>query len=905
MCNHCGAQQTKSRVSGSLLDSTTGSGVEGASVSIIKNSDSSFVTFVITDSQGNFFFESLQPGRYQLHVSHINYKIVKKNFAVDRKNNQTDFGIILMVMSPNLLEEITVQSESPPITMKGDTTEFNAGSFKTAPNASVESLLKKLPGFYIDKDGTINLNGEKIRNVLVDGKSFFGNNPKTATRNLPADAIDKIQVFDKLTESSELSGFNDGSGSKTINLTFKKDRRKGGFGKVNAAKGTQDRYLAKGNLNRFNEKQQMSLIGGANNINEEITSIAEGAGMSKNMERLNSGSNYQKLKPDLTADNSIVTAAGAGINFNGFNDPREDMHGDCLYYFDHPMNISRLSRQFFSPVSPRAYEQQQQASARINTSLANAVFEKRLKEIGALKFSASFNRKKSSNKLLKTYNTSEQNGTIINEGNTQINSEEIQQYGVIDITYKKKMKHRGRSFFFSLSTEIRKTEITGQQQSENIFYGQVPSLIKDTINQRTNSYVTTTGFLAKAIFTEGLFKSSLLEISTAAHKANGKDLIAAYDFNTVSKNYDLLNNPLSNQSENTYEYQNMGFRFRNEKYKTGFYLGTLVQRSELQTKLKENIASLTRNFINVLPNASFKFSPSKYKSITLLYATFITPPANYLLQPVTDNSDPLNIRQGNSSLKPEYNHNASLSFKSLHPYKSRFININVNYLLTRNKITMSDSTGLSGINTYRPVNRNGAYSIFSNINFSRKVPVLNGYISLGANNYFSKTPMISYGQVTSVTSLSLGPEMKLTANAGSRCNFTLSTRINYINVRYAMQSMMNRHYFNQYYEIETILEMPKNIILQSEFSYSVNTGLSKGFNQALPLLNASISKLVLKNNKGEIKCAVADLFNKNNRISREATRNYLEDSESSLLRRFFSIGFTYSLSRVGLSSAGK
>ena len=265
--------QSSATISGTVVDSTSRKPLMEASVSLLLARDSSLVTFGITDGDGRFVFPKIAEGQYRVLVTYVGYKSRAKRITVTKDDPTATVGTIDLVAQSQTLTEVSVQGERAPIAVKGDTLEFNAGSFKTRPNAQVEDLLKKLPGVEVDRDGNVKAQGQDVRKVLVDGKPFFGNDPKMATRNLPADIIDKVQLFDQSSEQSTFSGVDDGDREKTINITTKKDKRKGSFGQqtigVGPKPGDDARYSGRVSLNRFNNGQQISVLGMANNINQQ------------------------------------------------------------------------------------------------------------------------------------------------------------------------------------------------------------------------------------------------------------------------------------------------------------------------------------------------------------------------------------------------------------------------------------------------------------------------------------------------------------------------------------------------------------------------------------------------------------------------------------------------------------
>ncbi|MBL7747738.1 MAG: carboxypeptidase regulatory-like domain-containing protein, partial [Chitinophagaceae bacterium] len=219
--------QKNGTVKGIAFDTISKQPVAGATVTVLERKDSSLVTFTMTSNEGRFELKGLANGDYRLMISHVNYHNSNKYFTINDINKNAELGNLALSDKTKVLEEVVLSAEAPPITLINDTIQYNAGSFKTPPNASVEQLLKKLPGVKVEKDGTIKAQGEKVTKVLVDGKEFFGNDPKVATKNLPADAVDKVQVYDKQSDQAQLTGFEDGNYEKTINLKLKKDKKKG------------------------------------------------------------------------------------------------------------------------------------------------------------------------------------------------------------------------------------------------------------------------------------------------------------------------------------------------------------------------------------------------------------------------------------------------------------------------------------------------------------------------------------------------------------------------------------------------------------------------------------------------------------------------------------------------------
>src|SRR5882724_2918540 len=269
LCKLAVTAQHDGSVRGILMDTAIRQPVQNATVTVMDAKDSSLIAFSRSEQNGRFTIKGLVTGKFRLLITHVGYRNVSRNFILSDSIREIDLGYLAMSNKSDLLKEVTVTQEVAPVTIKQDTVEFNAGSFKTKSNAVVEDLLKKLPGIQVDKNGTIKANGEEVKKVLVDGKEFFGNDPKIASKNLPADAVDKVQVFDRKSDQSQFTGFDDGNSQKTINLTIKQDKKNGVFGKVIAGAGNDGRYEGRANINQFKGNRQLSLIGMANNTNKQ------------------------------------------------------------------------------------------------------------------------------------------------------------------------------------------------------------------------------------------------------------------------------------------------------------------------------------------------------------------------------------------------------------------------------------------------------------------------------------------------------------------------------------------------------------------------------------------------------------------------------------------------------------
>jgi len=904
-------------VNGIAFDTLSKQAVAAATVTVLEKKDSSLVTFTITDNAGKFELKGIPNGEYRLLITHVNYHNSNTFFSIADNNKNASLGNIIMNDVAKVLAEVIARNEAPPVTLIDDTIQYNAGSFKTPPNANVEQLLKKLPGVKVEKDGTIKAQGEKVNRVLVDGKEFFGNDPKLATKNLPADAVDKVQVYDKQSEQAQLTGFEDGNYEKTINLKLKKDKKKGMFGKVNAGGGNKERYEGKFNVNSFKGARQFSAIGMGNNTNAEgfsfmdiLNFTGELARMQRNGSDINiniSGDDASALGVGGNRNSGVNTAWGGGINYNNIIGTKLDFQSNYFYNRYNPNTESHIQRQYFLPDSSYFYKQNSFADNLNKTHRLNLNMLYQLDSFNSIRVTPSFSYQQTKNKSETDYQTLSQNNMLTNEGfSNNISNNEGYNFRN-DIIYRKKFRKRGRTFSLSLQTSLNQSTGDGSLVSVNNFYTPTGTLIrKDTLNQLSNTEGDLRSYNARAVYTEPIWKRSLLEFSLGKSNSKSTSDKTTYDYNKLNEKYDMVNAQLTNNFENTYSYTNAGIRLRTQKRKYNYSLGMTWQQSNLEGKIISGVKDslINKSFRNLLPNARFQYNFSKFKSLSINYSTSVNQPSISQLQPVPDNSNSLNIKEGNPDLKPEYTHAIMGHLNLMSPYKNKSLFMFFNMQATQNKIVNYDTVNQLGTKRTKPVNVNGVYNLNSEISYNMPVRFLKGTIEISSGiGYFKGLQFINTVPNT-IKTLTLGPSLRLDMTPYDKLNIGLGAGINYNTTSYSLQSALNTNYLSQHFNASVDLELPARFFFGTDFIYTINSQRAAGFNTKVPLWNASISKQMLKFNRGELKFSAIDLLNQNIGISRSTNQNYIEDSRIKTLRQFFLLSFTYSLSKTGLNNAG-
>ena len=444
--------QKNGTVKGIAFDTISKQPVAGATVTVLEKADSSLISFTMTGNDGRFELKGLANGDYRLLITHVNYHNSNTFFILTDNNKNAEQGNVVMSNKTKVLEEVVLANEAPPVTLINDTIQYNAGSFKTQPNASVEQLLKKLPGVKVEKDGTIKAQGEKVTRVLVDGKEFFGNDPKIATKNLPADAVDKVQVYDKQSDQAQLTGFEDGNYEKTINLKLKKDKKKGMFGKVNASAGNKERYEGKFNLNSFKGARQFSAIGMGNNTNAEGFSFMDILNFTGELARMQRGSggniNINVSSDDAAAmginpggrNSGINTAWGGGLNYNNIIGKKLDWQSNYFFNRYNPNTQRQIQRVY---PSSSVYNQNSFSDNLNNSHRFNVNMLYQIDSSTSLRINPSFSYQETNNRSKSDYQTFAANQALVNEGSSNNTSGSEGYNFQNNMIFRKKLNKRG------------------------------------------------------------------------------------------------------------------------------------------------------------------------------------------------------------------------------------------------------------------------------------------------------------------------------------------------------------------------------------------------------------------------------------------------------------------------------
>ena len=909
--------QKNGNVKGLVFDTIAKQPVAAATITVLQRSDSSLVTFTMTNSRGEFSLTNVAYGDYRLLVTHVNYHNVNKFFTVNDAHKSIDLANIELSDKNKVLEEVVVMAEAPPVTLIGDTVQYNAGSFKTKPNAVVEDLLKKMPGIQVEKDGTVKAQGQTVNRVLVDGKEFFGNDPKIATKNLPADAVDKVQVYDKQSDMAQLTGFDDGQSEKTINLKLKKDKKKGVFGKVNAGGGTEGRYQGKFNVNSFKGARQMSLIGMGNNTNAEGFSFMDILSFSGGMNQLGGsggggGININMSSNDAMAgamgganNNAINTSWAGGANYNNIIGTNMEVQSNYFFSRYNPVTEQKLSRQYILPDSTYFYNQNSRTNNLSNTHRFNLTYDYLIDSLHSLKFTPTLSLQNSKNSSLSAYETLSEQLLRSNYGFSD-------NYAANDgynfngtLLFRKKFNRKGRTFSLSIGSTLNDREGNGELASVNQFYNRSGILVQtDSINQHNFSESEVRGYNTRAVYTEPLFKKSLLEFSVSKNESRSVSDKITYDYNRNSGKHDMINPLLTNNYENIYGTTTAGLRIRTQKKKYNYSLGLTWQNADLKGTIISGVKDsvITKSFYNLLPNARFQYNFTRFKNLQLDYRASTNQPSVSQLQPVPDISNPLNIKLGNPGLKQEFTHRLNASYTGINPFRNKSFFWFSSYSFTNNRIVNYDVIDSFGRKITTPVNVDGVYNLNNDLSLGLPLRFIKASLNFNTGFGYSKTIQFINTVRNNIYNISIDPGIEISKSFKDKFDLTMGAGFTYNKAKYSLQASLNNNYLTQDYSIDIGWQLPKNFYLSTDFRYTISSQRAEGFNAKVPLWNAAFSKLFLKYNRGEMKISVHDLLNENQAIVRTTNSNYIEDQNNRVLKRFFLLSFTYSLNKMSANA---
>lgn len=911
-------------VSGKVLDADQQFPVQGATVTLLLQKDSSIAANTVTGTDGKFVFENLQNDRFIVKVNSLSHQQFVSFALVENKN--ADLGTLNLMKKGKDLSTVTVVSKASPVVNKADTTQYAASQYKVNPDATTEDLIKKMPGISVAKDGTVTAQGESVRKVTIDGRDFFGDDASAALKNLPSEVVDKIQVFDKLSDQAQLTGVDDGNSVKAINVVTKTGVKNGQFGRAYVGAGTNERYQAGGNMSFFNGNRRVSLVANFNNINQQnfgsqdllgVTSSGGRSGGNRGGGMMGRGGFGGGENFMVGQSNGISNTNAFGINYSDKWGKKTTISGS--YFFNNSKNISESDIR--SQVLDRKSEWYNDNSAGSTTTYntnhrINLRAEIRLDSSNTIFIIPSINFQNNRSNGYTDADTWYSGGDSLSNSFSKTNRESNGFNIRNNIMYRHSFTKKGRTLSFGFNTSFTKNSSENILDARYRFFDSLNVGTDSIPNQFSDNLTNGHTIGGNIIYTEPVGKNSILQFeynpSVQKNKANQQT------FNYDNGKYSNFVPGLSNKFDNTITTQNGGVSFRHNPNRDNMLMfGLNFQGSKLESdRVYPTVSSVSQPFFNLLPRLMWRKKISNSSNFNVFYRAGVNFPSVSQLQDVVNLSNPLRVSMGNPELKQAYSHflMGRYSFANSKTGRSFFVNLfgqatgdyisTATYLIRRDTLVQNNILVKAGSQLSKPVNLSGYKNIRGLLTYTFPVKFVKSNFSINAGAGYSKLPGLSNNLEITTDNYTYNAGAALASNISEYVDFNLNYTANFNNAtsRSALSTSAN-NYVNQVAGLQLNLLNKKGWFIQNDVNNQTYSGLSDGLNQSFWLWNAGIGKKFLKNRKGELKLSVFDLLKQNQSIARTVQSNYIEDARYNVLQQYFMLTFTYNLKNFGKGRA--
>ena len=907
------------KFTGQVIDGAAKTPMIGANV-LIKTVTDSLLRGTVTGADGRFEIARPFIPEVKVEITFLGYKTITK---IHSMREPVELGELILLEDTKVLGEVLVQGVSVVGEQKGDTTSFNANAFKTQTNAQAEDLIRKMPGITF-QGGQIQAQGEQVQKILVDGREFFGSDPNIALRNLPADAIDRVEVLDQRSDQSRLTGFDDGSYTKTINIILRSDKKNGSFGRTYAGYGNDDRYAAGGSVNFFKGDQRISVLGLFNNINQQNFSSQDLAGLTANASAGagrggamggmggggfgggqwgGGGGNSNFL---VGNSGGIVTTNAMGLNYSDKWGKKVNVTGS--YFFNNTANSLRqiTNRETVVNANLRQfYEENLINTVKNSNHRANARIEADLNEKNSIVLTPSLSFQDNSTFSDRDALTRNSLGDSLSALRSISNATTKAVNLSNNLTYRYKFDKKGRT----LSTEVFTAWSNRDQDSDLLAASrEFRRNLVDTATQETYSLNEGFNYRVNLTFTEQLSKNA---IGTFGYQV-GNNATAADQktFQIDNERKALLDTALSNEFDNKFITQRLrsGYAYNKDAWSVNVNMD--YQNARLDNEAFFPVpGTFNRSFNNFLPSANLNYRNRKTGfSWRVRYRTSTNEPSVAELQNVVNNQNPLNLRVGNPDLGQSYNHNIFANISKINLEKSRTLFLfvthsvtsdfigNSTFLTSRDTLINNEILLRSGGQLSRPVNLDGNIRSSFFLTYGAPLKKLKTQFNINTRVSFNRTPGLINGISNLNDNTTLSQGLTFNSNISQNVDFSISTTGSYNIVNSSLQQNLNNNFYQQESNMRLYFSSKNGkFFMGNNVAHSLYSGLSEGFNQNFWLWNMEGGFRFAKNNKAEIKAVLFDVLNQNNSISRTISDVAVTDVFTNVLTRYGMITFTYIL----------
>ncbi len=898
--------------------------IYGANVGLFNPRDSSVMRGTTTNEKGEYTLERGRPGPFLLKVTYLGYADKMQSGFI--QESPVVVPPVVLQRTGRNLPGVSINTQNI-TTQKGDTTEVNAGAFKVNPDATTEDLVTKMPGVTI-QNGKVQAQGEEVKQVLVDGKRFMGDDPSSVLKNLPAEIVDKVQFFDQKSDQSLFTGFSDGNEKKTINIVTKSQFKNAEFGKYYGGVGALDPvldaenglYKAGASFNKFKGERRITLLAQSNNINEQNFAVEDmmgmmggggggGRGGGGGMMMMGGGAAGNFFNDQKSG---VTTTHAAGINYsNKFK--KLETSGSYFFNWSETNVNSDLRRQFFTTQSNDGIiynETNESRNQNINHRL-NGRMEYKIDSLNSFVFTPRLTIQDNiSSTALDGQNKLPIR--ILNSLNNLNGSNNLSYNAAAPILYRHGFKKYGRTISLNVSPSIVTRDGNSTLFSENNFYLDSSGVIgiSDTLNQFSNSTRLNVALNTNVTYTEALDSFNSLQVSVTQNNSRNASDKRTFDDAALGAPPITL---LSSTFDSKYNYTNGGVTYRYQKDKHNFSVGVAAQQAVLS-----NLATfpypdtLRQVFQSVLPNMQWQIKIDKNTNLRFNYTTANNVPSVDQLQVVVNNTNPTQLSTGNAGLKQDYRHNLNGRFSLNNPTNNRNFFLFFGGSVTNNAVvnntfinnTPFDTTiyGIEvgrGAQLVRPENVNGQYSWRSFFSYGLPVNKIKSNLNFNGGFSYSRNPSIINGKTNFSETPAYFAGLVVTSRISEKIDFSVSSNTTYSQITNSLQTSLNQTYYNQYSKAKVNWMPYKGLVLNVEATHQYNSGLSAGFNQNFVLMNAAVGYKFGPQRAHEVRLNGFDLLKQNVAVSRNATQSYFEDVQTNVLTRYFMVNYTYTFRKFG------
>ncbi len=884
--------QTTRQVKGLVADST---GIKLNAVGIKLNSPTDTLT-TITNSEGLFTFKNVKSSVFTISATSLGFQSSIKKYLFKDDNTPITLPLIILKYESQLLNEVTV-SGTPSVTIKEDTVEYRASDYELRENALAEDLLKKLPGIEVDKDGNVKAQGKAITKVRVNGKDFFGGDVKTATQQLPADIIDKIQIIDDYGDQANLTGIKDGDPDKILNIQVRADKNNGYFARGTLGGGNKERYQASVTANTFKDTKQISVLANLNNTNASLFNFSGGGGGGNRMQFRGGGRSRQSGAQ--TGSDGITSVSSIGLNYRDEWSKKVSSYGS--YSFSNRNNdVQSLQLQQNNFQSNTILNDQNSENQTLNNNHRfNWNLEYKIDSLNYLKFSPSFSYSNSQNDGLtnfiqstKTVKTSDG----ITNTNTSSNSPNLGANLLLNHRFAK----RGRNV--SLNLSLNNSRNTSDEDEVNDYVNYDPNGNNevyrrqqlDILNRNLSNGLTLT-------YNEPLSRTSNLELNYNYNYSKYDNERQTYQLD--EQGISAFDPSLSTNYDYSFTTNRIGLNYRVNQKRYNYSVGGSIQPTVLEgSAVVSNVFRTYRNTgLNLIPVARFSYNFSKTRSFNVRYLGRSNEPSYTQLQPIADLSNPQFPVYGNPDLNAEFNHSLNIRYNNFDFASGNVLFTNLNATFTQNKIVtdiiLSRDPNIGSIQETRYKNTDGYYTVNGFYNFSKPFQEKKYVISLNGSANFNNNVSFSNSQKNTGRNwiLSQGLNVQLNPNKSIEINpgFNYSYNQNSNDIITNTNTKVSTYGFN--FTSKTYFS--KTWLLGVDMSKTLNSGYSSLLASDPFIINTYLEKQFFKDKTGTLRLQAYDLLNESTSVSRNVTASTITDSRSNRLSRYFMLSFTMRLQK--------